>query len=119
MILGIRGRGGIGRRARLRIWWYPRAGSSPVARTKKEHPCDALFLSGDVAQNLLTRQTLACLFCSAFVEWVICRFYVKIILLTRIFQYTRQEALRFLHRFPLLLKYHHEFLPYFFVTAER
>ena len=30
------GRGGIGRRARLRIWWLPRAGSSPVARTKKD-----------------------------------------------------------------------------------
>ena len=30
------GRGGIGRRARLRIWCFPRAGSSPVARTNKK-----------------------------------------------------------------------------------
>ena len=27
------GRGGIGRRARLRIWWFHRGGSSPFART--------------------------------------------------------------------------------------
>ena len=27
------GRGGIGRRARFRFWWQPRAGSSPVTRT--------------------------------------------------------------------------------------
>ena len=39
-----RGRGGIGRRARLRIWWYPRAGSSPVARTKtKGRPSRSAF----------------------------------------------------------------------------
>ncbi len=27
------GCGGIGRRARFRFWWHPRAGSSPVTRT--------------------------------------------------------------------------------------
>ena len=32
------GRGGIGRRARLRIWWFSRAGSSPVARTIGQLP---------------------------------------------------------------------------------
>ena len=32
------GRGGIGRRTRLRIWRFIHAGSSPVARTKKIQP---------------------------------------------------------------------------------
>ena len=31
------GRGGIGRRARLRIWWFHRGGSSPFARTTLFH----------------------------------------------------------------------------------
>ena len=48
-----RGRGGIGRRARLRIWCSTRAGSSPVARTKnKGRPCGVLCFCFDGWKDL-------------------------------------------------------------------
>ena len=54
------GCGGIGRRARLRIWYLRCAGSSPVIRTKKEvtfvYQKLLLFLSKPQAWYIITRQ---------------------------------------------------------------
>ena len=56
------GYGGIGRRARLRIWCHRRAGSSPVIRTRKRSMRSdfsyCVFMCYRIT-NLLTRQLIA------------------------------------------------------------